>query len=150
MANSESNKGWHCSSDDVYVTHGVTEALQIIFAAFLQKDDIVLAPGLHYPPYLAYPQMYGGKTVEYRLNSTDGWKIDLEDIKKKMNDKVGLLVLINPNNPTGNVATREEIDSLIEIADEWPYCTIIADEIYDGLDFQVNYVQLHLDQRKLL
>ena len=52
-----------------------------------------------------------------------------------MNDKVRLLVLINPNNPTGNVATKEEIDSLIEIADEWPHCTIIADEIYDGLDF---------------
>ena len=135
IANSESNKGWHCSSDDVYVTHGVTEALQIIFAAFLQEGDVVLAPGPHYPPYLAYPQMYGGKTVEYRLNSTDGWKIDLEDIKKKMNDKVRLLVLINPNNPTGNVATKEEIDSLIEIADEWPHCTIIADEIYDGLDF---------------
>ncbi len=135
IATSESNKGWNCSPDDVYVTHGVTEALQIIFAAFLQEGDIVLAPGPHYPPYLAYPQMYGGKTVEYRLNSTDGWKIDLEDIKKKMNDKVRLLVLINPNNPTGNVATKEEIDSLIEIADEWPHCTIIADEIYDGLDF---------------
>ena len=135
IASCESDKGWHCSSDDVYVTHGVTEALQIIFAAFLQEGDIVLAPGPHYPPYVAYPQMYGAKTVEYRLNSTDGWKIDLEDIKSKMNDKVRLLVLINPNNPTGNVATKEDIDSLIEIADKWPNCTIIADEIYDGLDF---------------
>jgi aspartate/methionine/tyrosine aminotransferase len=84
---------------------------------------------------MAYPQMYGAKTVEYRLNSKNGWKIDLEDIKEKMNDKVRLLVLINPNNPTGNVATIKEIDSLIEIANEWPNCTIIADEIYDGLDF---------------
>jgi aspartate/methionine/tyrosine aminotransferase len=135
IATSESNKGWNCSPDDVYIPHGVTEALQIIFATYLREGDIVLAPGPHYPPYMAYPQMYGAKTVEYRLNSKNGWKIDLEDIKEKMNDKVRLLVLINPNNPTGNVATIKEIDSLIEIANEWPNCTIIADEIYDGLDF---------------
>jgi len=131
----ERSKGWDCSTDDVYVTHGVTEALQIIFAAFLEEGDTVLAPGPHYPPYMAYPQMYGGTTVEYRLDPDDGWRIDLDDISAKMDDSVRLLVLINPNNPTGNVATPEEVDALIEIASLWPKCTIIADEIYDGLDF---------------
>ena len=135
IASSESAKGWDCSPDDVYVTHGVTEALQILFAAFLEEGDTVLAPGPHYPPYMAYPQMYGGATVEYRLDPADGWRIDLDDIRSKMDETVRLLVLINPNNPTGNVATSEEIDSLIEIASDWPRCTIIADEIYDGLDF---------------
>ena len=135
IASSESAKGWDCSPDDVYVTHGVTEALQILFAAFLEEGDTVLAPGPHYPPYMAYPQMYGAATVEYRLDPANGWRIDLEDIRSKMDETVRLLVLINPNNPTGNVATSEEIDSLIEIASDWPRCTIIADEIYDGLDF---------------
>jgi alanine-synthesizing transaminase len=139
---SESSKGCICDDDDVYVTHGVTEALQIIFAAFLNEGDTVLAPGPHYPPYMAYPQMYGANTVEYRLKSSDGWKIDLEDIASKMNSNVRLLVLINPNNPTGNVATVEEIDALIKIANEWPQCTIIADEIYDGLDFSGNMVSV--------
>ena len=122
----ESAKGWDCSADDVYVTHGVTEALQIIFAAFLEEGDTVLAPGPHYPPYMAYPQMFGGTTVEYRLDPNNGWRIDLEDIRSKMDDSVRLLVLINPNNPTGNVATPKEVDALIEIASQWPKCTIIA------------------------
>jgi len=135
IASSERAKGWDCSPDDVYVTNGVTEALQIIFAAFLEEGDTVLAPGPHYPPYMAYPQMFGGTTVEYRLDPNDGWRIDLEDIRSKMDHSVRLMVLINPNNPTGNVATPEEVDSLIEIASQWPKCTIIADEIYDGLDF---------------
>ncbi len=135
IASSESSKGWGCSAGDVYVTHGVTEALQIIFAAFLEEGDTVLAPGPHYPPYMAYPQMYGGSTTEYRLDSARGWRIDLDDIRSKMNDSVRLLVLINPNNPTGNVATPNEVDALIEIARSWPKCAIIADEIYDGLDF---------------
>ena len=135
IADSESRKGWDCTSDDVYVTHGVTEALQILFAAFLESGDKVLAPGPHYPPYMAYPQMYGAETIEYRLDPNDGWRIDFDDIESKMDDNVRLLVLINPNNPTGNVASKEEIDALIKLAQKWPRCTIIADEIYDGLDF---------------
>jgi|TARA_B110000914_G_C15489700_1_gene459946 aspartate/methionine/tyrosine aminotransferase len=137
---SESSKGWKCDPNDVYVTHGVTEALQIIFAAFLQENDTVLVPGPHYPPYMAYPQMYGAQTIEYRLKSSDNWKIDLDDIRQKMNNSVKLLVLINPNNPTGNIATKSEIEQLIDIAKEWPQCTIIADEIYDGLDFSNSFV----------
>ena len=54
IASAETGKGWPCSEDDVYVTHGVTEALQIIFAAFLDEGAKVLAPGPHYPPYMAY------------------------------------------------------------------------------------------------
>ena len=139
IALSEREKGWSCNSDDVYVTHGVTEALQIIFASFLGEGDKVLAPGPHYPPYMAYPQMFGATTIEYRLDPEDCWRIDLEDIRSKMDDNVRLLVLINPNNPTGNVATKEDIDSLLEIAKEWPKCAVISDEIYDGLDFTGNF-----------
>ena len=53
----EISKGWNCHPNDVYVTHGVTEALQIIFSAVLSEGDRILAPGPHYPPYMAYPQM---------------------------------------------------------------------------------------------
>ncbi|MED5350149.1 MAG: aminotransferase class I/II-fold pyridoxal phosphate-dependent enzyme [Candidatus Thermoplasmatota archaeon] len=135
IAKDESLKGWNCQSDDVYVCHGVTEALQIIFAATLEPDTKVLAPGPHYPPYLAYPQMYGAKTIEYRLKNDQGWSLDFDDIEAKMDDDVRLLVLINPNNPTGNVASAEDIDRLLSIAAKYPNCMVIADEIYDGLDF---------------
>ena len=135
IANDEQSKGWGCTSDDVYVCHGVTEALQLIFAAILEPGSKVLAPGPHYPPYMAYPQMFGAETIEYNLKSDDGWKMDLDDIESKMDDSVRLLVLINPNNPTGNVAESSEIDGLLAIAEQWPNCMVIADEIYDGLDF---------------
>ena len=142
IATLETGKGWECTEDDVYVTHGVTEALQIIFAAFLRPGDTVLAPGPHYPPYLAYPQMYGATTVEYKLDSNDGWRIDFDDVRRKMDDSVRLLVLINPNNPTGNVPTTHEIDTFVEIAREYPNCTIVSDEIYDGLDLSGNFISL--------
>lgn len=135
IARDESRKGWDAQPSDVYVCHGVTEALQILFASVLTEGDKVLAPGPHYPPYMAYPQMYGAQTVEYKLQPNNGWKIDLEDIEAKMDSSVRLLVLINPNNPCGSVAGQEEIEHLLSIARKWPNCMIVADEIYDGLDF---------------
>lgn len=135
IAEEETSKGWDATENDIYVCHGVTEALQIIFSSVLDQGDKVLAPGPHYPPYMAYPQMYGAETIEYKLKSDEGWKIDLDDIREKMSEDVKLLVLINPNNPTGNVAGPEEIRELIEIASNYPNCIIVADEIYDGLDY---------------
>lgn len=135
IAQDERRKGWPARQNDIYVCHGVTEALQIIFAATLEAGDVVLAPGPHYPPYMAYPQMFGAKTVEYQLKPNDGWRLDFDDIEAKMNEDVKLLVLINPNNPCGAVAGKDEIFRLLSIARKWPNCIIIADEIYDGLDF---------------
>ena len=135
IAQDERRKGCPARQDDIYICHGVTEALQIIFAATLEEGDIVLAPGPHYPPYMAYPQMYDARTVEYKLKPNDGWRLDFDDIEAKMNENVKLLVLINPNNPCGAVAGKDEIFRLISIARKWPNCIIVADEIYDGLDF---------------
>ena len=137
---SKLNGGWNCDPDNVYICHGVTEALQIIFATYLNEGDEVLAPGPHYPPYMAYPQVYGGKTVEYRLDPDQGWSIDVEDLKSKMNSRVKLLVLINPNNPTGNVITKYELDQVIELASQYENCTIISDEIYDRLNFNGDHL----------
>jgi aspartate/methionine/tyrosine aminotransferase len=139
---SKANGGWPCSADDVYVTTGVTEALQLIFAAFLQPGDKVLAPGPHYPPYMAYPPLFQASTVEYRLDPDRGWSIDLQDVRSKMDDRVRLLVVINPNNPTGGIADRESLEGLLAIAREWPLCTVVADEIYDGLNYSGSHLSL--------
>ena len=135
IAQDERRKGWPARQDDIYVCHGVTEALQVIFAATLEVGDVVLAPGPHYPPYLAYPQMFGAKTLEYMLKPDDEWRLDFDDIESKMSEDVKLLVLINPNNPCGAVVGKDEIFRILGIARKWPNCIIIADEIYDGLDF---------------
>ena len=130
IAQDERRKGWPARQDDIYVCHGVTEALQVIFAATLEEGDIVLAPGPHYPPYMAYPQMYGAQTVEYKLKPNDGWRLDFDDIEAKMNESVKLLVLINPNNPTGSFVEKRDIDFLADGLKKYPHVTILSDEIY--------------------
>ena len=142
IAHDERRKGWNASENDVYICHGVTEALQIIFAATLEDGNKVLAPGPHYPPYMAYPQMFGAETVEYKLKPDDGWSVDFDDVEAKMDENVRLLVLINPNNPCGNVSGKDDIYRLLSIAKKWPNCMIVADEIYDGLDFTGQHVSV--------
>lgn len=142
IAKDEQRKGWPAQPEDVYVCHGVTEALQILFASVLCEGDKVLAPGPHYPPYMAYPQMYGASTVEYMLKPNDGWRLDLDDIREKMDDSVRLLVLINPNNPCGSVANADEIAGVLDLARNYPNCIVVADEIYDGLDFTGEHVSV--------
>ena len=142
IAADEQRKGWNASTDDIYVCHGVTEALQLIFAAVLETGSKVLAPGPHYPPYMAYPQMYGASTVEYKLHADSGWKPDFDDIESKMDDDVRLLVLINPNNPCGSVCGAEDVDRMLAIARSYPNCILVADEIYDGLDFTGKHVSV--------
>jgi alanine-synthesizing transaminase len=140
IAEDERRKGWPAQANTVYVCHGVTEALQILFAAVLEEGSSILAPGPHYPPYMAYPQMYGSTTVEYRLNGNDGWCLDFDDIEEKMNDDVRLFVLINPNNPCGSVVGRADVDRLLTILERYPKCILVADEIYDGLDYTGTHV----------
>lgn len=140
IAEDERRKGWPAQANTVYVCHGVTEALQILFAAVLEEGSSILAPGPHYPPYMAYPQMYGSTTVEYRLNGNDGWCLDFDDIEEKMNNDVRLFVLINPNNPCGSVVGRADVDRLLTILERYPKCILIADEIYDGLDYTGTHV----------
>lgn len=140
IALDEQRKGWPATSDDIYVCHGVTEALQILFAAVLEEGTKVLAPGPHYPPYMAYPQLYGGQTVEYALDPDNGWRPNFDDIEAKMDESVRLLVLINPNNPCGSVCGAEDVDRLLNIARGYPNCIVVADEIYDGLDFTGNHI----------
>ena len=142
IARDEQRKGWNATEDDIYVCHGVTEALQLLFAAVLEEGTKVLAPGPHYPPYMAYPQMFGAETIEYQLHSNDGWKPDFSDIAEKMDDSVRLLVLINPNNPCGTVCGADDIDALLGIARRYPNCIVVADEIYDGLDFTGEHVSV--------
>lgn len=70
----------------------------------------------------------------YYLDESNGWQPDIDDIKKKINNKTRAIVLINPNNPTGTVFTKEILNQIVEIALEHNL-VVFADEIYDKLLF---------------
>lgn len=132
----ESQKGLSISVEDVLVTNGISEGLDMVAASIVEPNTEVLMPGPYYPPYASYVKFYGGKPIEFRL--TDDGKPDLDDIKSKITPKSRALCVINPNNPTGEVFNGKSLKQLIDIAAENDMY-IVCDEIYDKLVFDKEF-----------
>jgi alanine-synthesizing transaminase len=128
----ELQKGLSLIEDDVLVTNGVSEGLDMIMASIVDPNSEVLMSGPYYPPYASYVKFYGGKPVEFKLNP-DG-RPDLEDLITKITPRTRAICIISPNNPTGEVFDRKSLQQLIDFAGEHNLY-IIADEIYDKIVF---------------
>jgi len=117
---------------DVFITTGVSETVDICLTALLNPGDNLLTPCPDYPLYSAVLAKLDIGLNAYYLNEEDGWQPDLEDIKRKITPRTRGIVLINPNNPTGSVATRKMLEQIAELA-RHHNLVIFADEIYDKL-----------------
>ncbi|MBI3935264.1 MAG: aminotransferase class I/II-fold pyridoxal phosphate-dependent enzyme [Acidobacteria bacterium] len=117
---------------DVFVTSGVSEAIEVCFAALLDPGDNVLIPSPGYPLYEAALAKLGGEPVSYALDEQDGWQPDLDEMARRVNNRTRAIVVINPNNPTGAVCRRETLRGILDIAGRYGL-VIFADEIYDKL-----------------
>jgi len=120
------------SVQDVFVTSGVSETVDLCLNALLNPGDDLLTPSPDYPLYSAILARLGLKLNTYDLNEDDGWQPELADIKRKITPRTRGIVLINPNNPTGSVCTRKMLEDVAELAREHNL-VIFADEIYDKL-----------------
>lgn len=128
----ESRKGLSITAEDILVTNGVSEGLDMTMASIVEPNTDVLMPGPYYPPYASYVKFYGGRPVEFKL-TPDG-KPDLEDLISKITPRTRALCIISPNNPTGEVFDHKSLKQLVDIAAEHSLY-IICDEIYDSLVF---------------
>lgn len=119
---------------DVFITTGASEAIEICLTALLNAGDNFLMPTPGYPLYTAVQSKLELEPNPYYLDESNGWQPDIEDIKSKINDRTKAIVVINPNNPTGSIASKETLEKIISIALEHDLL-VIADEIYDKLIF---------------
>ena len=120
--------------DDICITTGVTESLQILLNASLDPGDELLIPGPTYPQYTLITQFNGAQPIPYRTIEEDGWQPDVDNIRKNISKKTRGIVIINPNNPTGAVYSKKVIKEIVDIAGEHQV-PIISDEIYDDITF---------------
>lgn len=119
---------------DIFVTTGASEAIDICLTALVNEGENVLTPTPGYPLYTAIQSKLRNIENPYYLNEKNNWYPDIEDIKSKINEKTRAIIIINPNNPTGANFDKEILSQLIEIALE-NNLVIFADEIYDKLIF---------------
>ncbi len=126
-------------ADQVLITEGISEGIQMLLAAVIEKGDEILFPGPTYPPYISYTKFYDGTPVAYETVEEDGWQPNLEDLRKKITEKTRAIVITNPNNPTGSVYGRKIIQEMVDIAGEHDLL-LLSDEIYDQLTFDQEFV----------
>jgi alanine-synthesizing transaminase len=120
------------SVQDVFVSSGVSEAVDVCLSALINPGEHILTPSPDYPLYSAVLSKLGIPITTYDLNEHDGWQPDLVDIQRKITSGTRAIVLINPNNPTGSVCSRRMLEQLAEFARRHNL-VIFADEIYDKL-----------------
>jgi alanine-synthesizing transaminase len=121
-------------SENVIVSNGVSEAIQMILGALVENGDEILVPGPTYPPYISYTEFFGGKAIQYQTSEENGWQPDLDDVKAKVSDKTRAIVIINPNNPCGALYDRKAISAMVDLAGEHNI-PLISDEIYDQIAY---------------
>jgi alanine-synthesizing transaminase len=120
--------------DDVYLGNGVSELITMTMQALLDEGDEVLIPAPDYPLWTAMTSLGGGTPVHYRCDEASGWEPDLDDIRAKVTARTKAIVVINPNNPTGAVYSREVLEGIAAIAREHSLL-LLSDEIYDRILF---------------
>lgn len=139
IAERESKNNGKIYLEDVVVTSGVTEGVQLVFGATLEPGDEVLVPGPGYPTYTAYATFFGANPIPYRTIEEKNWDIDVQDIESKITDKTKCIVLINPNNPTGARYSKKNLQDILDIAIEHDIF-LISDEIYNRISFGDQFV----------
>jgi alanine-synthesizing transaminase len=117
---------------DVFVTSGVSESVDLCLSALVNAGEDVLTPSPDYPLYSAVLYKLGIRLNAYDLNEDDGWQPELADIERKLTPRTRGIVLINPNNPTGSLCTRQMLEQIAELARRHNLI-VFADEIYDKL-----------------
>ena len=121
--------------DDIYIGNGVSELVVLALQGLLDNNDEVLIPSPDFPLWSAAVNLCGGKPVHYRCDEGADWFPDLDDIRAKISSRTKAIVVINPNNPTGAVYSKELLTELIEIA-RTRDLVIFADEIYDKILYE--------------
>lgn len=127
------------SADKVIVTDGISEGIEMLMAAIVEKGDDILFPGPTYSPYIAYTKFFEGTPVAYETIENECWVPNIDDLRRKVSEKTKAIVITNPNNPTGAVYSEKCLKEIIDVAGEYDL-PIISDEIYDQLTYEKDFI----------
>ncbi|SQC29642.1 Aspartate aminotransferase [Rothia kristinae] len=120
--------------DEVFLGNGVSEMITLSLQAFCDPGDEILVPAPDYPLWTASVALSGGTPVHYLCDEADGWNPDIEDLRAKITPRTKGIVVINPNNPTGAVYSRQTLQAIVDLAREHEL-VLFSDEIYEKITY---------------
>lgn len=118
--------------EDIFICNGVSEAVSMLMTALVGNGDEILVPSPCYSLWSNNTYIGGGRPVFYRCDPANGWNPDPEDIRRKLSPRSKAILIINPNNPTGAVYSRDILLEIAQIARQ-NRLLLLTDEIYDRL-----------------
>ncbi len=121
--------------DDVFLGNGVSELIVMALQGLLDTGDEVLIPSPDYPLWTGAVGLCGGRAVHYRCDEQEGWEPDLGHVAEQISPRTRALVIINPNNPTGAVYSRQTLLGLLDLARRHRLL-VLTDEIYDQILYE--------------
>jgi alanine-synthesizing transaminase len=120
------------TAEHVFMGNGVSELIDLTLRGLLNPGDEVLIPSPDYPLWTAATVLNGGRAVHYPCVEGEGFNPDVDAIEALVTPRTRALVVINPNNPTGAVYSRERLTALAKLA-ERHHLVLMSDEIYDQM-----------------
>ena len=126
---------------EVMVTIGGSEAIDVALRAMLDPGDEVLIPQPSYVSYVPCTILAGGVPVVIELEEKDQFRLTREKLLEKITDRTKILVLPFPNNPTGAIMEREDLEAVAQIVEEKDLF-VISDEIYAELTYKKKHVTI--------
>ncbi len=121
--------------DDVFLGNGVSELIVMALQGLLDTGDEVLIPSPDYPLWTGAVGLCGGRAVHYRCDEQEGWAPDLGHVAGQITTRTRALVIINPNNPTGAVYSKDTLLGLLDLARRHRLL-VLTDEIYDQILYE--------------
>lgn len=127
--------------EEILVTVGGSEAIDVAFRAMLDPGDEVIIPEPCFVSYLPCVKMAGGVPVEIALEEKDQFKLTPQKLREAVTDRTKMVVLPFPNNPTGAVMTAQELQAVADIIKEKDLF-VLSDEIYSELSYHGRHVSV--------
>lgn len=127
--------------NETLITVGGSEAIDLGLRCMLDPGDEVLIPQPCYVSYLPCTVMADGVPVTVELKAENEFKLTVDDLKDKLTDKSKILIMPFPNNPTGSIMTREDLEPIAEFVKEHDLY-VISDEIYSELSYKGEHVSI--------
>ena len=129
--------------DNISISHGCINANELVLISLLEKGDHLISITPTYQQMYSFPESFGVETDLVELKEGNDWLPDLDDFKRAIKDNTKMICLVNPNNPTSTMFSKEFLMKLIEIA-KAHQLYILCDEVYQGLsDDEVSISDLY-------
>jgi aspartate aminotransferase len=124
------------AASQVVITPGTKAALFALLRAILRSSDEVLLPTPNWFGFWGLIEQAGGTVRELPLSAKDNYALPAEMLAAAISPRTRLLLFTNPNNPTGRIYTRPEVQALLTVTSQHPEMLVLSDEIYDGICFE--------------